>query len=274
MQINTSPQSIYTHEGAIAKRTSAEEALRRTVSACLLWENTFYEDGKSVAERISQLVEKVDSNVVASIAIEAREQMKLRHVPLLLARCLAKKSYSKTADLLERIIQRPDELSEFMAIYWKEGRQPISSQVKKGLSRAFNKFSEYQLAKYNRKTAIRLKDILFLCHAKPKDDAQAETWKRLINDKMLIPDTWEVALSSGKDKTQEWTRLLEEDKLPAIAFLRNLRNMQNAGVPLPLIRQKLMHISVDRVLPFQFIAASRYAPDLNDILEHCMFRGA
>jgi 60 kDa SS-A/Ro ribonucleoprotein len=44
---------------------------------------------------------------------------------------------------LERVIQRPDELTEFLAIYWKDGRQPLSAQVKKGLARAFRKFNEY-----------------------------------------------------------------------------------------------------------------------------------
>jgi hypothetical protein len=33
-----------------------------------------------------------------------------------------------------------DELSEFVAIYWKDGRVPLSGQVKKGLAAAFPKF--------------------------------------------------------------------------------------------------------------------------------------
>ena len=40
------------------------------------------------------------------------------------------------------------------------------------------------------------------------DAAQAELWKRLVEDQLATPDTWEVALSSGADKRQAWERLL------------------------------------------------------------------
>src|SRR3954466_15585473 len=79
-----------THEGAPAKSISAELQLRRSVLACLLWENQFYEDGVEIASRIAELVPKVDAATVAALAVEAREQMKLRHVPLLLVREMAR----------------------------------------------------------------------------------------------------------------------------------------------------------------------------------------
>jgi hypothetical protein len=45
-------------------------------------------------------------------------------------------------------------------------------QVKKGLARALAEFDEYQLAKWDRQNrAVKLRDVLFLCHAKPKDAA-------------------------------------------------------------------------------------------------------
>jgi hypothetical protein len=128
------------------------------------------------------------------------------------------------------VIQRADELAEFLALYWKDGRQPLSAQVKKGLAQAFGKFNEYALAKYDRDGQVKLRDVLFLCHAKAKDAEQDTLWKRLINGELVTPDTWEVALSSGADKKATWERLLAEKKLFALALLRNLRNMQQAGV--------------------------------------------
>ena len=50
-----------THEGAPARNLSAEQQLRRSVLACLLWENQFYEDGVEIAGRIAELVPKVDA---------------------------------------------------------------------------------------------------------------------------------------------------------------------------------------------------------------------
>ncbi len=75
--------------------------------------------------------------------------MKLRHVPPLLVREMARHASHRAlvAQTLTRVIQRADELSEFMAIYWADGCAPRSGQVKKGLAAAFTKFDEYALVK-------------------------------------------------------------------------------------------------------------------------------
>src|SRR5215469_8979364 len=79
-----------THEGAPAVELSAEQRLRRSVLACLLWENEFYEDGQAIADRIAALAAEVDPTVVAALAIEAREDFRLRHAPLMLLCALAR----------------------------------------------------------------------------------------------------------------------------------------------------------------------------------------
>ena len=263
-----------THEGAPAKHVSPELQLRRSVLACMLWEDQFYEDGVAIAGRIRELVAKVPAEKVGALAIEAREKMKLRHAPLLLVREMARLATHRhlVAETLTRVIQRADELTEFVAIYWSEGKQPLSAQVKKGLAAAFTRFDEYALAKYNRATPVKLRDVLFLSHAKPVDAAQAELWKRLVEGELATPDTWEVALSSGADKREAWERLLSENKLGALALLRNLRNMAEAKVSEQAIRDGLARMKTERVLPFRFIAAARYAPQWEPELEKAMFR--
>lgn len=273
-KVNVPRQSIYTHEGGHAAHIDTEQQLRRSVMACMLWEREFYEDGVSVTARIQQIVPLVAPEKVAEIARRARNSMKLRHVPLLIARSMAALPKCKplVADLLADVIQRPDELSEFLALYWMDGKRPLSGQVKKGLARAFTKFDAYSLAKWNKDGAVKIRDVLFLCHAKPKDDAQAELWKQLIAGTLPVPDTWEVALSAGHDKKEAWTRLLAERKLGALALLRNLRNMQNVKVDEKHIIQALQEIKVERVLPFRFVTAARYAPHLEPHLEEAMFK--
>src|SRR5215470_5215088 len=131
-----------THEGAPARHLNPEQQLRRSLLACLLWENQFYEDGVEIAGRIAELVPKVAADKVAALAVESREQMKLRHAPLLLVREMArhKTHRAPVSETLARVIQRADELAEFIAMYWKDGRMPLSGQVKKGLAAAFPKF--------------------------------------------------------------------------------------------------------------------------------------
>lgn len=275
MKTNTIPRfNQTTHEGAPAKRINAELQLRRSVLACMLWESTFYEDGVSIAERIASLVADVKPEKVASLAIEAREKMKLRHVPLWIVRAMSRlpKHKAFVSDTLSTVIQRADELAEFVSLYWLDGRQPLSGQVKKGLARAFQKFNAYQLAKYNRDGAVKLRDVLFMCHAKPKDAEQEATWKQLVDGTLPVPDTWEVALSTGKDKKATWERMLKENTLGALALLRNLRNMADVGVDENIIFGALDKMKTERVLPFRFISAAKYAPQWESRLETAMLK--
>jgi len=265
---------VRTHEGAVAQKVDAKRELRRTVMTCLLWEDTFYEKGNDIAKRIAELVAQNKPEVVAAVAREAREKMQLRHAPLFLTRELARRKGAGplVAETIEGVIQRADELGEFLALYWKEKKQPLSAGVKRGLARAFTKFDAYQLAKYDREAVVKLRDVLFLCHAKPKDAAQADVWKKLVENTLEPPDTWEVALSAGKDKRENFERLLREGKLGGMAVLRNLRLMLASGVDPKLVRERLDK-GVARALPFRFVTAARHAPKLEDALENAMLKG-
>ena len=260
-----------THEGAPAITLSTEQALRRSVLSCLLWEDEFYEDGVTIADRVALLATDVPAQTVAALAIEAREQYKLRHVPLVLLCALVKHGGPLVAPTIERVIQRADELSELVAIYFRGGRKPLSKQMKLGLARAFVRFDAYALAKYDRQGPVRLRDVLFLCHAKPKDEAQAADWKHLAQGTLSAPDTWEVALSGGADKAETFTRLLTQNKLGYLALLRNLRNMDQAGVDEDLVRQAIIaRRGAERVPPFRYVAAARAAPRFEACLDQAL----
>lgn len=273
---------VFTHEGATAARINAVQQLRRSVLATLLFEDEFYEDGKSIAGRIQDEVKSVlklkdGADIVANIAYEARTKQKLRHAPLWLALALVNAQTEETrkviSGLLYSIIQRADEPGEFLSMYWKGGKKPIPNQVKIGLGEALKKFDEYSLAKNDKNSAaIRLRDVLFLTHPKPENAEQEALWKKLAEDTLETPDTWETQLSAGADKKETFTRLIQEGKLGALALLRNLRNMIQAGVDIAVIREALKSMKTERVLPFRFITAARYAPQLEPELEQAMFK--
>ncbi|MBI1213330.1 MAG: TROVE domain-containing protein [Alphaproteobacteria bacterium] len=273
---------VRTHEGAPARAFGPEQQLRRSIMNCMLWEDQFYEDGVAIADRIQALVPKVAPETVAQIAIEAREKGRLRHAPLLLVRAMAasEKHRPLVAQTLERIVQRPDEMTEFLAVYWSDvigpfeqrKKRPVPAQVKKGLAKAFAKFDAYQLAKYDRDGPIRLRDVLFITHAKPANADQGKVWKQLVDGTLPSPDTWEVSLSGGASKKDTFERLIGEKKLGALALLRNLRGMLSAGVAKRTIAKALDDMRTDRVLPYRYIAAARYAPDFEPELEKAMFR--
>ena len=258
-----------THEGGKASHIKPLDELKRALMCCLLWENTFYESGESIADRIKNLTKKVSAKDLSNLAIYTRTKMKLRHAPLWL--CVVMAEHGKLdGHTLYTVINRPDELTEFLALYWKDGKRPIPKQAKKGLAAAFNKFNEYSFAKYNRDGAVKLRDVLFMVHPKPENEGQQEIFNKIVNNELMIPDTWETNLSSGKDKKETWERLLKERKLGPLALLRNLRNMKNVGVDSDLVNDNIAEMNPTKVLPFRFIAAANYAPEIEDRLEEKM----
>ena len=285
MKTNTKSESVFVTApasarvaggfGAVADTITAEQSLRRCVLTNLLWEDNFYESGGSIAAEIARLVPLVPAATVRDIAIEARSLQKLRHVPLFLAREMARLATHRheVATTLAQVIQRPDELTEFLAIYWKDNKNaPLSNQVKKGLATAFTKFNEYSLGKYNQDKDVKLRDVLFLCHAKPLNKEQEAVWKKLIDGTLATPDTWEVELSASKDKKASWERLLSEKRLQVLAFIRNLRNMTEAGVDKNLVRNYFLTVNPERALPFNFLSAAEHAPAYTAQIEELMFR--
>lgn len=256
-------------EAAIQK---PEALLRRVVMANLFWEDAAYQAGADLAGQIANLVPLIQPEAVADMAIEAREDQKLRHVPLLLlAECAALPSHRHVVrKALPFVIQRADELTEFLALYWRDGRKPLASGVKRGLAAAFGRFNAYQLAKYDRSTAVKLRDVMFLVHPRPRDEEQAEMWRAFVAGKLPTPDTWEVALSRGKDKRATWERLIREQKLGALAFLRNLRNMEVAEVDPAVIRAGFEGLRTERLLPLNFLAAAKMAPRWRPEVEAAM----
>lgn len=274
MRLNTKAGGALTHEGApAATDLAAEQRLRRSLMSCLLWEREFYEDGVAIADRLAADAAAVPPATLAALAREARVEGNLRHAPLLLLTVLARTGAgsSLVAETIEATVQRADELAELVALYWKDGRRPLSAQMKKGLAAAFRKFDGYQLAKYDRDGTVRLRDVLFLVHAKPRDEAQAAMWRHLVDGTLPPPDTWEVALSGGADKRATWERLLRERRLGYLALLRNLRNMVEAGVDEDLVAEAILaRRGAQRVLPFRYVAAARACPALETYLDEAL----
>ena len=149
----------------------------------------------------------------------------------------------------------------------------MASNCKKGLSAAFNKFDEYQFAKYNREAAVKFKDALFLVHPKAKDETQQELFDKIVRDELSIPYTWETELSTlGQIKydSQElkkeavrlkWEELIYSNKLGYMATLRNLRNILEAEVSKDALKKVCGYLTDEKAvakskqLPFRFLAA-------------------
>lgn len=280
---------VINHEGAKAYAMTPEEELYSAVVTTGL-SNTTYEKGNNRLARIQSLIQKNDPEFVAKLAIYARKDMYLRSIPLALVTELAKQTsgtdlVSKTVD---GVVQRADEITELLAYYQLANERTdvkklnkLSKQIQKGLVKSFNKFDEYQFAKYNRKAEVTLKDALFLVHPKAKDENQQAIFNKIINDNLETPYTWEVELSVlGQSKfandserklafKNKWEELIFSKKLGYMATLRNLRNILEADVS-PYAMEKVCNYLSDekavknsKQLPFRFLSAYRELNKIN-----------
>lgn len=261
---------VFTQEGAPSTRVPPYQTLKRLTMACMLWEDSFYVDGKKHIEIIEDVCKHVKAEKITELARDCHKKGLLRHMPLFLI-VQALKQKAKCSETIYNICNRPDQMTELLSLYWKDGKKSLPAQLKKGLAKAFTRFDEYQLAKYNRDTVIKLRDVLFLCHAKPKDKEQEVLWKKLIDKTLKTPDTWETRLSGGNDKKESFQELLEASKMGKLAIVRNLRNMQESGVCKKLVKRELMR-NGRPLLPFQFLAAAKACPSWEDIIDEAMIK--
>lgn len=276
---------VLNHEGAKAfAMTPKLELYTAVVTASL--DDKFYESNDERMKRIASLVAKVDPLFVAQLAVYVRTKMYLRSVPLLLLVELAK--VHRGDDLVSRTVAqtvlRADEIAELLACY--QSRNPsadqrkklgkLSHQIQAGLQQAFNRFDEYQFAKYDRNgLEVSLRDALFLVHPKAKDEAQQALFDKIANKSLTVPYTWETELSAlGQTKFEndeqralafrnKWEELIDSGKVGYMALMRNLRNILESNVSFDHIGRVCDTLkdpdAVDnsKQLPFRYLAAYR-----------------
>ena len=266
--------------GSVTNTAAAQsniQLLRRAVLANLLWENIAYMDGESITKEIQRLIPLCDPMDVANLTIEARVMQKLRHTPLFLAveMCKHDATRSYVKDVLPKIITRADMLTDFMALYWADGKCPICNAAKKGLAEAFHNFNEYKFAKYDRDAEIKLRDVMFMVRPKPTTQLEAALFRKIADRTLETPETWEVLLSKAHttdEKAAVWEKLINEGKIGGKAMLMNIRNMQNTNVPRPTIIRGLNELKGAMLLPLDFLKAMRESNGFEREIEDAMLK--
>lgn len=280
---------VVNYEGAQAFALSSQAELYTAVVTASL-NDQFYEKTDARINRLRELIAKNDAEFVAKLAVYAREKMYLRSVPMVLAVELVKVHSGNPviAKMVERVVMRADEITEMLAYYQLANERTgvkklnrLSKQLQKGLAKAFNKFDEYQFAKYNRDAEVKLKDALFLIHPKAKDEDQQALFNKIVLDGLSVPYTWETELSSlGQQKFEseelkkaaikaKWEELVNSGKLGYMALLRNLRNILNAEVDYATMLKVCNQLADARAvtnskqLPFRFLSAYRELKKVN-----------
>lgn len=209
--------------------------------------------------------------------------MHLRSIPLLLVVELAK---THTGDdlvsrTIDKVVMRADEIMELLTCYqWRNKRSGykkltgLSHQIQVGLQRAFNRFDEYQLAKYDRDNLeVKLRDALFIVHPKAKDEAQQAVFDKIASRTLETPYTWETELSAVGQKqyetpemrqaafTEKWSELIRSGRVGYMALMRNLCNMLDSNVSfedMEIVAERIAdahEVERSQQLPFRYLSA-------------------
>lgn len=284
-RLNARPDAVRNPEGGLAFRPDPRLELYLRACTCLI-EDRFYSKAADQLRELRAVIHQCDRSYVLKLANYARNEMHLRTLPMIL---LAEASTMHSGSTNEaksdvrhyvpKIVRRADEPGELLA-YWISTlgagtKAKLPNALKKGLSDALTRFDEYQLAKYNRAAAVRLKDVLMLVHAKPDTPERAWLYKRVLEDKLATPDTWEVAISTQGSRAETWNAIAP--KMGIMALVRNLRNFEQHDA-----QDAMLHaigvitdperVRASKLLPFRWLAAEREVQSqvLKDALREAM----
>lgn len=286
-------ETMMNHEGSKAFGMTPEMELYTAVVTSAL-SDKFYESKDGSMERIAALIRQVDPEFVAKLAVYTRTQMNLRSIPLFLIVELAKvhNGDSLVKRTIEKTVLRADEIMELLMCYQLRNADgdgikklgKLSRQIQEGLKSVFNRFDEYQFAKYDRSNLdVKLKDALFLVHPKASSPQQQAIFDKIVSGELQTPYTWETQLSELGQKhfpTKEekeaavkglWEDLIDSGKVGYMALLRNLRNIALAKVS-PSHIEKVTSTIADaskvarsKQLPFRFLAAYKEMMDVASV---------
>jgi 60 kDa SS-A/Ro ribonucleoprotein len=247
--------------GHEAYKMKDKEKLVTQVLTSLFNEEKYYGDNsKDILDTVQRAI-KEEPKFVANLCIYARKEMHLRTISHVLLGELAKANEGKqyVRRTINKIVERADDMTEILACYINTYGKPIPNSMKKGIADKLIDFDEYRLAKHNRKNELKLKDLVCLVHPKAKNEEQNTMFKRLLEDKLQTPVTWETQLSAKGNTKEVWEELIENKKLGYMAMMRNLRSIVKANVSnIDKVYEFLsdeQKILKNKQLPFRYYAA-------------------
>lgn len=269
------PKTVTNLAGGEAYKQSNELELVSTLLTSFV-NDQFYKNTEATLTDLKKVLKKVDPIFAAKAAIFARDKFGMRSISHVVAAELSSELQGSESakNFYDKIVVRVDDMTEILSYYLmhKTNRDnpKFPNALKKGFAKAFDKFDNYQLGKYQSKNKdIKLVDLVNLVHPVPTDRNKTAL-EQLVKGELKNEDTWEAKLSKAGQvaensedlsnlKSEAWSELIDTKKIGYFALLRNLRNIItqsptsiDSACEL-LVNEKM--ILKSRVLPFRFSTA-------------------
>ncbi len=245
--------------GYPAYRMAAKEQLVTAVLTTMFGEPKYYGSTDNDIVRLATACAASDPDFLCRLAVYARREANLRSVSHVLAAVIARHARDFTRMTLRGVVQRPDDITEIMACYQSMYGKPFPNAMKREVAALIQNFDEYQLAKYKSAgKSISLRDVLRITHPAPKDPEIEALFRKVLDDTLATPYTWETELSEKGSTREVWNELIASGKVGYMALLRNLRGIIKAGADLSPVLEKISdphQVRKSRQLPFRFYSA-------------------
>jgi hypothetical protein len=256
-------------EGGIAFNVSKKLELYLRVASAMVGEPKFYTSATQSDKELKDLIREVtelDPKFVFNLAAYVRHNLYLRTVPIMLlveaANLPSGKGHNDFSKIVTSTIQRPDEITEMLAYQFQlnshneKARAHVPMVLKKGLSRAFYNFDEYQFGKYlGDGSSVSLKDAMCVVHPKPLNKDMADVFERIINKK-VVNSSWNANIMREGSTKENWEKEIPD--MGYMALLRNLNNFLKFGIEPELYMSRIVDeraIRSSKQFPYRFYTA-------------------
>jgi hypothetical protein len=275
--------------GKIAAEETYFNKLVRLIGLSIIGEERYYPEKNSISNMLdifeySKNLEERDYDRYIELIEFTRLESGLRHSVLYSILGVIKAGKGNVIDkLTDRVLLRPSDVTDILNIYLSidNNKKTLPGSLKRLITKALNRYDQYQYEKYGRKKDslnMNLVDVFNLVHPKPKDKEYEVLFKKVIEQDLDSPETWEHILSNEveetinksdiilldnistnkkfKTKKEAWTYLIKTKKLPSLAALRNISNMLESNIDINLLKNYIdKNISTKRIFPLQILNA-------------------
>lgn len=251
--------------GYVAYKMSDKERLVTAVLSTMFGEPKFYGSTDDDIIRLAVECAHADPAFLCKLACYARNVGNMRSISHVLTAVIAREAHEYTRRTIRNVVVRPDDITEIMSCYQTLYGKPFPNAMKREVAAAIQQFDEYQLAKYNGgNKELKLRDVLRITHPVPRSAEQEALFRKVLDDTLATPYTWETELSARGNNKEVWDELIASGKVGYMALLRNLRNILKSGADVTPVLATLsdpVQVKKSRQLPFRFFSAYRMLDD-------------
>lgn len=261
------PNTIKTtnRSGYVAYGMPEKEHLVTAVLTTMFGEPKYYGSTDNDIVRLASACAKSDPAFLSKLACYARNVGNMRSVSHVLTAVIASEARDYTRATIRNVVVRPDDITEIMSCYLSMYGKPFPNAMKREIADVLQRFDEFQIAKYNGgKKSLKFRDVLRITHPIPKSEETEALFKKILDDELEVPYTWEVELSARGNTKEVWDELISSGKVGYMALLRNLRNIVKCGADIKPVLARLSdpeQVRKSRQLPFRFYSAYRTLSD-------------